>query len=144
MNLLHRVEHRGPLPHPAWLVVVRVALGIGLFAKGISFISDTAQLQQLLSASHFTQSFPWLSYAITWLHLFGGFMIIIGLFTRFVVALQIPVLLGAVFFINSGSGVFASTSELVLSLGVLLLLIVFLIEGGGPISLDRYFKNNPV
>jgi uncharacterized membrane protein YphA (DoxX/SURF4 family) len=144
MNLLHRVEHRVSLYQPSWLVIVRVALGIGLFAKGISFISDTAQLQQLLSASHFTQSFPWLSYAITWLHLFGGFMIIIGLFTRLVAALQIPILLGAVFFINSGGGIFASGSELVLSLGVLLLLLVFLVEGGGPLSLDHYFKQNPV
>ena len=144
MNLLHRIERQGDLHHPGWLVIVRVALGIGLFAKGISFISDTAQLQQLLAASHFTQSFPWLSYAITWLHLFGGFMIIIGLFTRIVVALQIPILLGAIIFINSGNGIFASGSELVLSIGVLLLLILFLVEGSGPVSLDRYFKNNPV
>jgi uncharacterized membrane protein YphA (DoxX/SURF4 family) len=71
-------------------------------------------------------------------------MIIIGLFTRFVAALQIPILLGAIFFINSGDGIFASASELMLSLGVLLLLLIFLVEGGGPVSLDNYFKHNPV
>src|SRR3954447_21471695 len=98
MSILHRVEHWSSTHHPAWLVVLRVALGIGLFIKGIGFISDTAQLQQLLSSSHFTQPFPWLSYVITWLHLFGGFMITIGLFTRLMTALQIPILLGAVLF----------------------------------------------
>jgi len=142
MSILHRVDHWSSTHHPAWLVVIRVALGIGLFIKGIGFISDTAQLQQLLSSSHFTQAFPWLSYVIAWLHLFGGFMIIIGLFTRLMAALQIPILLGAVLFIHSGSGVFASGSELGLALAVLLLLIFFFIEGSGPLSLDHFFKHH--
>ena len=142
MNILHRVDQWSTTHHPGWLVVIRVALGIGLFAKGISFISDAATLQQLLASSHFTQSFPWLSYVITWLHLFGGFMIIIGLFTRLMAALQIPILLGAVLFINSGNGVFASGSELLLSLLVLLGLLFFLVEGSGPVSLDYFFKHH--
>jgi uncharacterized membrane protein YphA (DoxX/SURF4 family) len=142
MNILHRVDSWSSSHHPAWLVVIRVALGIGLFIKGIAFIGDTARLQQLLSSSNFTQPFPWLSYVITWLHLFGGFMIIIGLFTRLMAALQIPILLGAVFFINSGGGIFASGSELGLALAVLLLLVVFLIEGSGPLSLDHFFKHH--
>ena len=142
MSIIHRVDHWSTTHHPAWLVVIRIALGIGLFIKGISFISDTAQLQQLLSSSNFTQPFPWLSYVITWLHLFGGFMIIIGLFTRLMAALQIPILLGAVLFINSGGGIFASGSELGLALAVLLLLVVFLVEGSGPLSLDHFFKHH--
>lgn len=142
MNIIHRMDRWSSTHHPAWLVVIRIALGIGLFAKGIGFISDTARLQQLLASNNFTQSFPWLSYAITWLHLFGGFMIIIGLFTRLMAALQIPILLGAVLFINSGGGIFASGSELGLALAVLFLLVVFLIEGSGPVSLDHFFKHH--
>jgi len=142
MSILHRVDHWSSTHHPAWLVVIRVALGIGLFIKGIGFISDTAQLQQLLSSSHFTQPFPWLSYVITWLHLFGGFMIIIGLFTRLMAALQIPILLGAVLFIHSDGGIFASGSEMGLALAVLLLLVFFLAEGSGPVSLDHFFKHH--
>ncbi|HSC40217.1 MAG TPA: DoxX family protein [Chitinophagaceae bacterium] len=142
MSLQHRLEHWSSAHHPAWLVVVRIALGIGLFIKGISFISDTARLQQLLASSHFTQPFPWLSYVITWLHLFGGFMIIVGLFTRTMAALQLPILLGAILFINSGNGVFAFPGELVLSLVVLFLLVLFVAEGGGPLSLDHFFKHH--
>jgi putative oxidoreductase len=143
MGILQQVEHWGTTHHPKWLVVLRVALGICLFIKGISFISDTAQLQLLLAEGHFTQSFPWLSYIITWVHLFGGFLIIIGLLTRFAVILQIPILLGAVFFINISDGIFASSAELWLSIIILLLLFIFFIEGGGPLSLDNYFKKNP-
>jgi uncharacterized membrane protein YphA (DoxX/SURF4 family) len=144
MNLFNRIGRWGDGHHPVWLVVLRIVLGIGLFAKGIGFISDTADLQQLLAASHFTQSFPWLSYVITWLHLFGGFMIIIGLYTRLLAALQLPILAGAVLFINSGNGIFAFPGEMVLSLVVLLLLVLFVVEGSGPVSLDNYFKHNPV
>jgi putative oxidoreductase len=143
MGILKQVEHWSTTHHPKWLVVLRVALGICLFIKGISFISDTAQLQLILAEGRFIQSFPWLSYIITWAHLFGGFLIIIGLLTRFAVALQIPILLGAVFFININDGIFSSSSELWLSIVILLLLAIFFIEGGGPLSLDNYFKKNP-
>jgi len=141
--MLHQIEHWGATHHPRWLVVLRVALGICLFIKGISFISDTADLQQLLAGREFTQSFPWLAYVIAWVHLFGGFMIIIGLFTRFAVLIQIPILLGAVLLVNVSISPFSSSSEFGFSLVVLLLLFIFLVEGGGPLSLDNYFKQNP-
>jgi putative oxidoreductase len=130
MGILKQVRHWSATHHPKWLVVLRVVLGICLLIKGISFISDTAQLQLILAEGHFTQSFPWLSYIITWIHLFGGFLIIIGLLTKFAVALQIPILLGAVFFININDGIFSSSPELWLSIVILL-------------SLDNYFKKNP-
>jgi uncharacterized membrane protein YphA (DoxX/SURF4 family) len=143
MGMLQQIEHWGSAHHPKWLVVLRVALGICLFIKGISFISNTAALEQLLSGSHFTQSVPWLAYVITWVHLFGGFMIIIGLLTRFSVLLQIPILLGAVLLVNISDSILSASSEFGFSLVILLMLFVFLIEGGGPVSLDNYFKSNP-
>ena len=141
--MLQQIEHWGSTHHPKWLVVLRVALGICLFIKGISFLSNMAELEQLLSGSHFTQSVPWLTYVIAWVHLFGGFMIIIGLLTRFSVLLQIPILLGAVLLVNISDSILSASSEFGFSLVVLLMLFVFLIEGGGPVSLDNYFKNNP-
>ena len=67
-------------------------------------------------------------------------MILIGLFTRLSVILQIPVLVGAVFFTNSGSSILTGQSDLIFSLVVLLLLFFFLVEGGGPISLDKALR----
>ncbi|HMH34800.1 MAG TPA: DoxX family membrane protein, partial [Puia sp.] len=71
---------------------------------------------------------------IAFSHLLGGFLLILGLLTRFACLLQIPILLGAIIFINSSGDVLKPFSELALSILVLLLLIYFLIVGNGPWS----------
>ncbi len=142
--MLHQLEKWSTTHHPRWLVLLRVALGICLFFKGIIFISNTAALERLIAGTVLEgASVPRLSYIITWLHLLGGFLIIIGLLTRWAVLIQVPVLLGAVIFINATKGVFAAESEFGFSLVILLLLLFFLVEGGGPLSLDNYFRKNP-
>ena len=143
MGMLHQLEQWSTTHHPRWLVFPRVALGICLFLKGITFINDSAHLEMILAEASLGSMKSWLSIAITWIHLLGGFLIIIGLFTRWAILLQIPILIGAVVFINAPRGVFEAESEFGFSFAVLLLLIFFLIEGGGPMSLDNYFKKNP-
>ncbi|MES1218272.1 MAG: TQO small subunit DoxD, partial [Bacteroidota bacterium] len=69
----------------------------------------------------------------------GGFLIIIGLLTRWAVLIQIPILLGALFFIH----IPFAESEFTFALLLMLLLIFFFIEGGGPFSLDNYFLKHP-
>ena len=141
--MLHQVEKWSTTHHPKWLVVPRVALGICLILKGISFMSNTVNLESLLAESNMPSNEPWLPLIITWLHLLCGFLIIIGLFTRWATLLMTPILLGAVIFVNAPRGIFAAESEFGFSLVVLVMLIVFFIEGGGPLSLDDYFKKNP-
>jgi uncharacterized membrane protein YphA (DoxX/SURF4 family) len=58
------------------------------------------------------------------------------------VALQIPILLGALVFITSQQGIFAAGSMFPLTIVIFLLLVFFLVEGGGPISLDHFFKHH--
>jgi len=142
MGTLRNIQAWSVTHHPRWLVVLRVALGLCLFFKGITFMSNTALLDQLLSGSPWAGYASWLAIAITWAHLLGGFMITVGLMTRLVALLQLPILVGAIVFINAQKGGFAAQSELGLALLVLLLLIVFLIEGSGPLSLDNYFYRN--
>lgn len=141
--MLHQVEKWSTTHHPRWLVFPRVALGICLFVKGISFMSNTVSLESLLAESNVSSNSGWLLLVITWLHLLCGFLIIIGLFTRWASLVMIPILLGAVIFVNAPRGIFAAESEFGFSLVVLVMLIVFFIEGGGPLSLDDYFKKNP-
>ena len=143
MGTLHQLEHWSAAHHPRWLVFPRVALGIALFFKAILFMSDSVHLESMLAQSNLSSFNPWLPMVITWTHLLGGFLIIIGLFTRWAALLQLPILVGAVIFVNMQKGLFATESELTFSLVVLLLLIFFFVEGGGPISLDNYFKKNP-
>lgn len=127
--------------HPRWLVVLRVIPGLCLILKGIQFIRNTAVLEQLISQTAISPSLFWLTIFIPWLHLLGGSMIIAGLFTRLSAALQIPILFGAVFFVNSKQGIFSGESGLIFSILVLLMLLLFFVEGGGPLSLDNAFRN---
>ena len=141
--MLQQLEKWSSTHHPKWLVFIRVALGIFLIIKGLTFMNDTVSLESMLTDTQLGSTIGWLPIIITWLHLLGGFFIIIGLFTRLSTLTLIPVLLVAVLFVNLPRGIFAPGSEFGFSLAVLILLVVFLIEGGGPLSLDNYFKKNP-
>ena len=141
MSLLHQMNEWSSKHHPKWLVFLRVALGLCLFIKGFEFIQNSVELTGFFSATSYFQKATWLNTVIPWIHLLGGSMIIVGLFTRLWTLVQIPVLLGAVFFVNAKTGVFAGESDLMFAIIILLLLVFFFIEGGGPISLDNYFKN---
>src|ERR1700741_4372719 len=100
MGMLHQLEKWSTTHHPRWLVFLRVALGICLIIKGISFMSDSVSLESLLAETSFAAGNEWLPIIVTWLHLLGGFFIIIGLFTRLSTLFLIPVLLVAVLFVN--------------------------------------------
>ena len=65
----------------------------------------------------------------------------VGLFTKTSSIFQIPILIGAVFFVNSRHGLNQTNSELILSVIVLILLIIFAIKGSGVISADEYFRS---
>lgn len=143
MGIFQQIDNWSITRHPSWLALPRIALGIFLIAKGITFISNTVSLETLLAESNMTFGNTWLPILITWLHLICGFMIIIGLYTRISTLLMIPILLGAVLFVNAPKGIFAADTELGFSIAILLLLIFFFLEGGGPISLDSYLKKNP-
>lgn len=138
MGMLHQLNQWSITHHPRWLVILRVALGLALFVKGISFIANSVTLQTLLQQSNLPSS-AWVSDSIAWIHLLGGAFIIIGFFTRLSTAVQIPILLVAVLIVNARQGLPGST-EFLFAFLILVLLFVFFIEGGGPLSLDNYFK----
>jgi uncharacterized membrane protein YphA (DoxX/SURF4 family) len=129
---------------PKWLTIPRVALGSILFWKGISFIHDSFSLQLMVKhtgISMLDRNAEIISLIITYANLLGGFLIIVGLFTRWASIIQIPILIGAVFLVNAREGMNESNFELVLSCIVLILLVVFAIKGSGAISADEYFRN---
>jgi len=144
MTTLQHIRHWSATHHPRWLVIVRIGLGLFLLAKGINFMHDATHLDRLLygNASQANNETHWLPLIITWANLLGGFMLMIGLWTRLVALLQVPIRVGAIIFINSQRGGFEPGNELGLAILSLLLVIFFLIEGGGPLSLDAYFEKN--
>ncbi len=127
--MLQQLEKWSTTHHPRWLVFFRVALGVCLIFKGITFLSNTISLESLLTESQFNFTTSWLPGVITWLHLLCGFLLIIGLFTRWAALVMTPILLGAVIFVNAPRGIFAAESEFLFSLVVFLALVFFFIEG---------------
>lgn len=145
MNVIHKVEHWGDAHRTKWLDILRIALGLLIFFKGIALISNNGASQDLLLQNNsFGFSGMMASLAIhiaAFVHLVGGILIIIGLLTRFACVIQIPILLGAIFFVNISRGFSMLNSELWLSVMVLLLLVLFWIVGSGPLSADQNLKN---
>ena len=138
MNLLQKFEYWGDRHHPKWLDIIRIALGIFLFYKGIDFLRNTSVLISLMSNRSPFGSFViiLIGHYVTFAHIIGGIFLTIGMFTRAACLIQIPILLGAIIFVNINAtrDTFSPYSELSLSIIILLLLIYFLIIGNGPLS----------
>jgi putative oxidoreductase len=137
MNYLQRVEFWGDHHHPKWLDLLRIALGVFLCFKGIEFANNMNLVEDMMSRKVPFSSFMLmlLSHYILFAHIMGGFLLAVGLLTRFACIVQIPVLIGAIIFINAS--MLRPFSEIFLSLLILMLLVYFLVIGGGPWSLDR-------
>jgi len=144
MNFIQKVEHWGDTHHPKWLDVIRMCLGILLFMKAIEFINNMDQLSALMEKSRFLGSISLgvMGHYIIMVHLIGGIMVATGLLTRVACLFQIPILLGAVIFINAPAGIIPTDNNWYLSLLILILLVFFTVEGGGPWSADRLLKFN--
>ena len=136
MNIVQRVEHWGDRHHPKWVDIIRIGLGLFLCYKGIEFLGNMSGTLNLMSNTMSFGPFTTMMLAnyIAFAHLLGGFLLVLGLLTRFACLLQIPILLGAIIFVNSSGGILKPFSELSLSILVLLLLVYFLIVGNGPWS----------
>ena len=138
MDLLHRLEFWGDRHHPKWMDIIRIALGIFLVYKAIDFLNNMSDLMDLMSYQTSFGSFTYIlaGHYVVFAHLLGGILLIFGILTRFACIIQIPVLLGAVFFVSTNGEMLKPYSELFLSITVLLLLIYFLIAGNGPLSVN--------
>lgn len=128
---------------PRWLTIVRIVLGFILFWKGINFIRDTSLLQAMIEQTGigmFDKNSSVIAFIITYINLLGGLFIAVGLFTKTSCIIQMPILIGAVFFVNMKQAA-NSGFELVLSIIVLVLLLIFAYKGSGSLSADEYFRS---
>ena len=103
MNLVQRVEHWGDAHHPQWLDIVRILFGAFLCYKGVDFLMNMGQMLGLLQNKMSFGSFSLMlmSNYVAFAHILGGILLIMGVLTRFACIIQIPILLGAIFFINT-------------------------------------------
>ena len=144
MNLVHRIENWGDTHHPKIIDIVRIALGGFLLFKGIAFMNNTEYLKALIENQNTVDISPGvlmaLVYYVTFAHMVGGILIGLGILTRFGCIIQIPIVLGAIFL----SGIFQDAINYMVwpSVAALVALVIFLVLGSGPWSLDRYFLHS--
>ena len=136
MNLLQRLEYWGDRHHPRWMDIVRIALGIFLCYKGIDFLDNMSDLVGLMSSQASAGDFTYVlaGHYVVFAHILGGILLVFGVLTRFACIIQLPVLLGAVFFVGTNKEMLRPYNELFLTIIVLLLLVYFLVAGNGPWS----------
>jgi uncharacterized membrane protein YphA (DoxX/SURF4 family) len=143
MNTLQRLEHWGESHHPLWLEIVRIVLGVFLCYKGVQFAQESTLMTLMIGNIPFNSFLLLLlSHYILFAHIMGGFLLAMGMLTRLAALIQIPILLGAIIFVNLSPGALNQFSELLLSIAVLLLLIYFAIAGSGQWSFDYYMDRD--
>ncbi len=146
MNLVQEIEHWGDDWHSRFTDIIRICLGLFIIMKGVLVINSRDAIYDLLYNND-TFAFSGLLLAaiihyVVFAHIVGGIFLAIGLLTRFAAVIQIPVLLGAIFFVNIAKGFTALNSELWLSVLVFLMLLMFWVIGSGPLSVDHHLKRS--
>ena len=117
--------------------LIRIYIGIGLFLKGVQFITTPVTLSALMEGSQLQVLPIMIIHYISLAHLTGGFMLAIGILTRVAAIIQIPILLGATFLVNIRYGILSVEQQFEFSALVLILLILFSIFGAGDLSVDK-------
>jgi putative oxidoreductase len=143
MNRVHQIEAWGDTHHPKVLDILRVALGAFLLMKGLAFMNNTASLQGIIENQDVVPISSGvlmaLVYYVTFAHLVGGVLIMLGTLTRFACIIQIPIVLAAAFLTT----IFVEPVNTLVwpSVVALVLLSLFTVIGSGPWSLDRYLQS---
>lgn len=119
------------------LDILRIALGAFLFAKGLYFMGDTQILIDLFKPIQNLAGSMMAIHYVAPSHLVGGLMIIFGLLTRWAIVAQFPIIIGAVLINFLGD---MDSTNLILSIVVLILCIFFMFYGSGKHSADYYLK----
>lgn len=119
--------------------MLRISLGVIIFIKGVCFLKDDTSFYGYIAEADMDFLQFMLMHMVVMAHLAGGLMIIFGVLTRFAVLLQIPVLLGAVFFVGKYAGMH---DEFILAVSTLLVSMYVLMVGSGKFSFDHYIEQH--
>lgn len=138
MSVITDVERWGNSHRPGFLDIFRMILGVFITYKGLHFITHMNELENTTAGINVWFAGAFISHYVIFAHILAGPLIVAGLFTRIACALQLPILIGAVFLVNYPKGLFSvgNHMELEISLIVLVGLFVFMIFGAGRFSID--------
>ncbi|HMC01696.1 MAG TPA: DoxX family protein [Flavobacteriaceae bacterium] len=119
------------------LDLLRIALGVFLFIKGISFMSDSQILMDLFKPIQNMAGGMITVHYVAPAHFVGGLLIAFGLLTRWAIIAQLPILIGAILINFVGE---MNATNLILAVVTFLVCVFFMFYGSGKRSLDYYFK----
>jgi uncharacterized membrane protein YphA (DoxX/SURF4 family) len=124
--------------HTYWpLDIVRMALGVFLFIKGINFMADSQMLLDLFSPFKDMAGGMIMVHYVAPAHFIGGILIFFGLLTRWAIIAQLPILIGAILINFVGE---MDSYNLIMASITFLVCIFFMFYGSGKHSSDYYFK----
>ena len=123
-----------------FLDLVRIYLGAGLFVKGIFFMVNRDYLDKLLRDSGDLVIAPvTIAHYVIPVHIFGGILLALGLLTRVAALLQLPILLGAMFWIYLPKAMAVEPRlNFEFSALVLFLMLLIVVFGAGRWSVDHW------
>jgi len=116
---------------------IRMFLGIALLIRGWLIISNPNSLIELGVQR---ELFIWVS-LIGIVHIVGGLLLFLGLFTRIAALIQIPILISAVFYVYKHTQLMMGGESLELAILVLFLLCLYFVVGSGPLTINQFLAN---
>ena len=122
------------------LDILRVALGISLLLKGLYFLNNMNVLFENVSMASSGNDFV-IAHIIIAAHIVGGVCLAIGLLTRFMAAINIPILLGALMLVHA-PGNNTSPTEFEAAFITFTLLCVSLYFGSSKRSVDYLINHD--
>jgi len=122
--------------------LVRIYLGVGLVVKGIFFMVHRDYLMKLLEDSGDLAITPvTIAHYVIPVHMLGGLLLALGLLTRVAALAQLPILIGAMFWVYLPRAMAVEPRQnLEFSALVLFLMVLIMIFGAGRLSVDHYLS----
>lgn len=139
---IHHFFHEHGRPSYAF-DLIRIFLGVTLFFKAITFLNNKEHLLNMLNVAGDLWFVPaMVAHYVILAHLVGGIGLTLGLLTRLSAVCQIPVLLGAIFYVHLPQvmprmAYMGEVQNLEYAVLVLFLLTLVALRGAGNWSLDH-------
>lgn len=139
MSFINKVEDWGNSHRPGFLDIFRIVLGIFITAKGFIFLSHISDLELSIQGMNMSFMSVSLAHYVVFAHVLCGPLIALGLLTRIMCAVQLPILIGAVIMVNFPKGFLSVGNHMELEVSILVLagLITFMVFGAGRFSIDE-------
>ncbi len=115
---------------------LRIFLGVVLVLKGYDILTQMNAYLALINLGGDGMAAGALAHYVIFAHIVGGAMLAIGMLTRWMALLQLPILCGAVLLLWRTPGP-AAAAEAPFASVILALLAVFLVYGSGRLSVDH-------